>query len=329
MSSPPPSAGNPVRLVSPFHRIVNVGWGSGPFALIEMDGVGASLDVLDAKTPTPPHFTFPVAGQPSDTIDPNTYKKSATPVLAGFEPAPEGDLIHGDQGVWFGYGSVPGTYEFDDATIVIPGPTPTAPTPNDGIREFTPPTHDPIPGLEFLDADFAPKTNIPSDRSKEKHYYLVDLGVVNQLKITNGSISAATFTYDSVIETPDRNPAVIVEVPGWILVELGPPGTTGRWAAFVGATVSRYQPVEFGFPSTAEIIETTTIDVPAFGNVTKVSVYAGGIFVKDGQIVSWEEFPPNPNPGSPAPYTAGGQLLWSTTVAGSTPVTIDKTGVVA
>lgn len=320
----PPNAGNPVRLISPFHRIVGVNWGTGPFALIEMDGAGASLDVLDAKTPTPPHFTFPVAGQPSDTINPNTYKKSATPVLAGFDTTP-GDLIHDVQPAWFVYGSDP------------PG-APAAPTPNDGTRTYNVTiSGNNFTEHEFEDVDFVPEARIPTDRSKDKYYYLVDLGVINKLRIINGVIAPTTFTYDTVLDVSGYQTTFnavfsVVEQPGWVFIGGGQPGTTGTWSPFVGSPISRFQPTLFGLPSQANAIETNKIDVAGVDTITKVSVYAGGIFEKDGQTVTWHQWPLNPNPNAPIDdptYTGGGRLLWSTTITGTTPVTIDKTGVIS
>jgi hypothetical protein len=323
------SARNPVNL-GPFENVVGVAWGGGPIALIEVTGAGAALDVLDAIAAATSALPFPVRGQPGDTINPNTYRKRNFPLLAGFAPAPLGDLVHGDQGVWFGYGSVPGTYTFDDATIVIEGPAHTPP-PNDGTRTVTPPGHDPIPAMEYLDADFVPQVNLPADQSKNKFYYLVDFGTVRQLQITNGSIAANTFTYDTVIEVPDRNITAAVEQPGWILIDFMGELVQGRWALSPEAPVSRYQPVQFDFPSRSEIVETTRIDVAGAQTTTTIKVYSGGIFRKSGNDVTWAPWPPNPKPDpqpNDPPYTDGGKLLWSAALSAGASATFDKAGAV-
>lgn len=290
----PPNAGNPVRLISPFHNIVGVGWGGGPVALIEVDGFGASFDVLTSKSPGTGSTPFPVDGQPSDTIDPNTYKRRNLPYLAGFDPGAPGDTpLVPQQGCWFGYEiGQPGQPPANQGTRIIDIPMPVGPVLNQSEFYIA----------DYIDAIYAPTA---------KYYYLVDFGIIETLKITNGSNGG---TYELVSlglgPSPTTFPHALSGSEAALIAYTVPPDSVPGYGAIPG----------FGGSYISWSHYLTLTDLPDGAGATTVSVkvYDGGLFEKAGNNdVTWSQ------------WLDSGTLLWQTSFSGEgATITIDRNGVV-
>jgi hypothetical protein len=159
---------------------------------------------------------------------------------------------------------------------------------------------------EFLISSFVPALDGEEDPATRKLSYLVDFGAVLTLRISNVNAPAHNFIYREIEpKTLTFNSVIDFD---WFE---GPP---------------RFQASYRGFPGTSGHLREVTLPVSESTTTTRISAYAGGIFEKNGQDVTWSEWPPNPHPGHD--YTAGGRLLWSQTLGSGASAIFNSRGIV-